>query len=659
MSELRTDIGILNPKLPSIVTGHPLLKVTDVSKIDKVVTKIFRAIVDLQLDVFGDGSPMHIFINHYPTLAELVTALANPDFDFQTFSATYPEITALASYLMLDQNSAFPANFPTAFRWLYNFSLAEKVEFAKSYWRTRNFHSQLPQFFGAMHLITIFAFADMFAVCLGKFRKIAATCFADNKLQIPFDALDEKTWKAFMYRTRFDIDTVYLAVQRDNLFQHLFLTWDTQGFQIPEESIKLGRLLCGKFKNFALDDNIDIAYDYPVDLIIREPNVGDPVNEHTAVFGDDYTTYIQPMLVKLKSYLSKEQMVTNNIEYNDKFYEAVYGPFMKMLSPSDFNCKLLTDWQDLPVPWFQIFAGFHFSILDEPEIIFRAWNDESHASHSIPDLAEDAGEMLDMFTREQAGLPEMLPAGQDAWSFLHALIPYGYDEESWWTGLTFGWMYLQRFLGGNRLTSELQINYEWEDIISYLYYNEYYDSQGNLLFKICNNGMSAFAENTVSGWICTTDDAIFNDIYKPYVINSAGYGNIAEDLTGHVLDAGDLVATNLDTYYPKLMRQFKMIKYQSPVFQTLTFKQRIYQIINPYVAPKVQSQTPALKKVENDILQSQAKAPERVLDPIIPKGDDKKLSNQDIKKIDTDMNAAPSKKVEALIKDENETSGGH
>lgn len=627
---------IITQQLPSIVTGHPLLDVRDVVKLDHTIRKVHRAILRVHFDLFAAGSPLFIFEQRCPTVAQLNNIIANPNFNYTNdLVNVYPEIAALAAYLVMDDQAPFPANFPIAFSWLMDFSVEEKQVLAKANWRTRNFHAMLPQFFAALQLIIVFAMADLYAIVKGKFRKVSATCFPDTKLQIPFDSHVEATWKAFMYRIAFNIDTVYPAQVRDNMIQHLFLTWDSYGFIIPEESAKLGELLLGKIKNFVLfDDASKVNYDYPIDILLEQTGFDDNV------YGNDFTNHIYPLLIKVKNYMTSSYLMVDKIEYNDKFYKDVMSDFKKVLTPVSLDTKLLTDWKEMAVPWVQIYLGFHHDgAQGRYEALFRAFD----GTNNFPNLAGAGTELQNMFTRRVAGLPAMLPGGQASWFYVHSIIPYGYNEEQWKLGFVFGWMYMTRFMGGMQLTTTVELDDLSVDLRLYCYY-EYYDSNENLMRKIGDNALSTLAANVVQGWLATTDNIIFNDIYKPYLLASGAYATIDDVQLGQGINANDFVNVNVDVYRQRLMKLFTCLKMQSPIFQSLWTKEAIYKLVNPFIAPKASNQEKNVLKIEKDLHQSQPILAEasKPTSPVLVGDDKKPMTDKDVQKVDQSLGKLPA-----------------
>lgn len=586
--------NLIKPDLPSYVIGHPLQQVMDHSKIDKRLAKVYRGILNLQLEYLTQAeSPIEIFQNHIPTVGTLMGEVFAADFDFDTdLAAVYTQVYELAQYLQTDEGTACPEDLPPRFRFLYNFTFEEKVMLAKSAWRTRNFHGELPFFFAALQLITIFAFGDMHALMKSKMRKVSATAFPDTQLQIPYHADNPETWKAELYRNFYDINTVYTQTQRENLLNHILLTLDSYDYLIPEESVKLGNLLVGKIDNPIFDDKLEtILYSHPIDIVISDGTF----DNH--LLGTDWTNTIDPMFSKLKSYLTNPSLVYEKFEYNDRYYSNSFGAFKEMMKPMKFDSKLLLEWNTMPIPWVQIYGGFHYDSLSfRTEFIFRAWDDNNGDNDITLDLTE--GQPQDMFTRANAGLDQ----GDTVQEYVYALLPYGYDEEAWKLGLTYGWMFLHGLLGaydepGQLSDTDFEHDVDWDETYVQTLYYEYYDSEDNLLYQIVLNE-SQPGSNQSQGWVCTNSTNPFCDIYKPRALLPGAYNDIQDDLTSLTINAAVWDPNNNDEVYARLLRLLPKIKMQHNVFQRNYFKEYIYKLINPRIAP-AQSQPP-LKEESGD-----------------------------------------------------------
>lgn len=651
--------NLTKPDLPSYVVAHPLLVVDDVSKVDKRLLKVYRGTINLNHAFLATDGCIDIF-EDMPTVQELIEITSSGTFDYDTDLATpYPRLHALATYFLQDEATAFPANFPTRFAFLYRFNVTEKVMMVKSAWRTRSYHAMVPQFCAAMQLVIIFAFADIYSIMISKARKISATAFPDSQLQIPFIAKDSSTWKAYLYRTVFDINNVYTATQRENMLNHLWLTLDTYNFVIPEESRKLGRLLVGKFNNPVFDDQLDVIYDYPIDLLATESTFDD------VVFGTDWGATIHPLLVKLQSYMTSVDLIYEKFEYNDRFYSQSFGAFKEMLTPVKFESKDLSDWQELTVPWFQIYYGWHYDGGSfRNELIARGWNASNLAADHTIDV--DNGQTEDFFTRDHAGLD----VGEDMQTFIYAILPYGYDEEQWKLGLSFGWMYLSQFMGGNLLPDDLEHDFDFDVTYNHLTYYEYYDNDENLIYQVAVE-ITQPGDDTILGWVSPTDTAIVNDLYKLRQRDSGEYEPINEDLTE--LDINGLVwDPNNNTFlYPRLLRLFPHLARQHSYFQATLFKEYIYKLVNPRIAPP-QKQPPSVNEKSDasdtlppvvvDVKKNLESDTEKILDKKQKLEDnvkfqkdtekDSSISEAEIEKIDKELQQSNTKKKNAPSPDE-------
>lgn len=584
--------------LPKQVVSHVEQQVDDNRKVDHIVNKFYRGIVNLPLDLDAAESPLEIFTNHVPSVQTLLNTISAPAFNYTTDLANvYTQVHAIGQYLMADRGAAFPANFPPAFEWLRLYTPEEKQMMVKAGWRTRNYHAQLPQFFAALQLVIIFACVDMYLIIKGKFRKISATVTPDTHLQIPYKDDDPTTWKAYAYRTMFNITGIYTATNLDTLTTHLYQTWDSYGFLMPAESVKIAELMMGKFKNFVFDDNLDINHDYYIDLIIENSGWTDEV------FGTNFTTAttgLRDLLEKLKTYLTSSHLIYDTIEYNDKFYTSVFPSFKKMMEPVELNTSLLTEWNELKVPWFQIYFGFHYDgVSTRVELIARGWNAANHGNDHVLSLAAATAEDFadangTMFYRDNAGLNQ----GATPPDYMHAIIPYGYDEETWKLGLTLGWMYMRRFLGDERLANDLEIDETFNTVFRQISYTEYYDTENNLIRQVFL-ALDAPANNEWVGWLGCTDTSPFNDLYKPRSRTPGEWNQITDNYLELGIAGGVWTTLNINEPYARLLKILPNIKRSAFTFQRDYFKEIVYKIVNPRIAPP-QAQPPSVLTTPDD-----------------------------------------------------------
>jgi hypothetical protein len=617
--------------LPSYVVAHTKQVVVDNSKVDYQTTKIGRGIIVLPLDLIGNNSPISDY-DALPTLAGLNLIIADPQFDYGNDLATpYPVIDAIAEYILMDEGAAFPADFPTYMEWMRNFTVEEKLLLSKSAWRTKNFHAMLPHFFAAMQLVMLLAARDLNIIEAGKVRIIDATVFPDTKLQIPYVQTDPTTWKAHEYRTVFNINNIYTMTERETMLNHIYATLDTYGFKTPLESVKMMRMTLGKFKNFVMDDKLDIKYDHWIDLIITEETYD------FVVFGNDWTNDIEGWMTKLQPYLTSATLVYEKIEYNDKFYSKSFPMFKDMMESVAFDSTMLAEWGEI-IPWFQIGAGWHYDNVQlRNELIFRGWNNANYGNHHVLSLG-NGGQTEDMFTRQNAGLN----AGVANIDFIYQILPYGCSEEMTQLAITWFWMFMMRFMGGYLLPNDLEINSDIDTVLFLSYYQEFYDTDGNLVYVMFYQIAQPTA-NAFVGWIALIDTAYFNDLYKPRELAPGGYNGLADTfvevpITGNYTWDG----VNNDNYFERILRKLPHTKYQHPMYQRSYFKELTYKCINPKIAPR-QEQPPEIKKLEADLTadvdkqKSNAKA-----DPMLkPESKPSPISEQEIKKVESEVKSTP------------------
>jgi hypothetical protein len=502
----------------------------------------------------------------------------------------------------MDKNAAFPANFPVSFRWLYNFTIEEKTWLTRCSWRTRNFHAMLPQFFAALQLVVLFAFRDIYIIEKCKFRKINACIAMDSKLQIPFDTINPKTWKSYMYRTFYDINNVYTATQLDNMIQHVFLTFDEYKYLIPKESVKLGDLLIGKFKNVIYNDEMKIIGDYPVDLMLH-----DVTYCGVAVFGADWTDHINGWFLKLQGYMTSAFLVYDKIEYNDKFYQNVFGDFKAMFDPIVLTSKMMCEWNELPLPWFHVWIAAHYDNVSlRSEFLMRAM-DAAYDNAIDLDDGNLAGGFHQAFIRDAAGLGR---TGATVVEYLYALKPYGYTEEQWKLALVYGWMIMQRYSSSLHMQTTVEFDVDMDDICTMLTYTQYLDKEDNIILEQYA-ALGTPANDRIMGFIGFGDmganNYIFNSMFIPRALESNEYATLDDDVSIHVYNAGP-VANNNNTYFARFIKQYGVITIEASAIQSVWVKESLYKILNPRLAPPSKKQEPAVKKLEEKI---EAMTPEK------------------------------------------------
>lgn len=594
---------IYNPILPTHVVGHPTMLINDADRMERQSEKVWRMIINLPLNFTGTGQLLAIY-DGLPTLYELMDMIADPTFDYDTDCSAFTEAYALAEFFIMDEGVNLPDNFPEQFSFLLDFTMEEKVALVRSSWRTRNMHGMLPQFFAAIQLIIIFAMRDLFVILAGKFRKINATVSSDSKIQIPYSIYDSRTWKSELYRQFFVIDTIYTATERDNMIQHLFATFDSFGFKLPSESIKLAKMLYGKFENPIFNDNLEIIGTHPVDLILHEPTYDD------LIFGDDWTE-IHLWLTKLQPYLDTAFLVYDKIEYNDKFYKNSFGDFKSMMDSVQLTSSILCEWDTLPIPWFHIYFGLHYDDVSlRHEFIFRAWNG---TFDGMPDLDDGnlPGGCENMFVRQFAGLGRN---ENTTVLYMHALQPYGYDFAQWKQALVYGWSFLMHRMGYEQLTDDLEIDYDFEDVISMCTYYSYYDKQTNEMCYVINDMDVIPAGDTLTGMFATgdrTNNQILSNPFTPRVMTSNAYNTIADDYTMFLLDDDVPLVNNMDELFTRLKHIYGYIEIEASFFQSVFTKEQLYMILNPNIAKPVAKQIESVDKIETKLKEEEVKTEEK------------------------------------------------
>jgi hypothetical protein len=587
---MSTTEEIVGPKMK---IGSYMEPVIDKARIDHTITKFFNGIVQYVVDVERAGGPLDILANG-PNFAILRNTINANDFTYPDLQALSAPIHAMNLYLDLAEGADFPANFPASMSWMNTLTVKEKKELTKSQWRTRNFHALVPGWLACYSFIIIYAAAELYAIQACKFRKVEAQVYADSKLQIPYNPIHPETYLAQHYRANFPIDAIYLTVQLDMLIDNIYRSWDSYNFVIPEESVKLGGMLFGQFKNFVLDNEFNIQYDYPVDFLFIGAGYDDNI------FGDDFTTIFEPMLIIIKDLCENMYGLAESVEYGDKFYSGSFGDFKALLAPVKMDSKLLSQFGTLPIPWPHIYMGMHHDGAQlREEFIARAW-DENNAQ--CMDISDDSGnQVANFFIRRLEGKlqeADVLDADNPV-QYIYSILPYGYDEEAWRKALVFGWAWLTQFMGGVDLNTDLEFN-DADDELSHFAYTEYYNSNDELKSVEATDDDVELIEDILLGMFGTGDHAPFNDAFKPRLINSRGYEDIVELWTGHAI-ADDNVLTLAGKaegdYLENLQKLLGYICNQQPEFDWQHTRDWYLKCINPRIAaPQVQS-----KEVQKDV----------------------------------------------------------
>jgi hypothetical protein len=610
---------------PKMKIGSYMEPIIDKPRIDLLVSKYFNAIWQYQVDIARAGGPVDILDNG-PTFADLRDTVNDNGFAYDDLVALSDEVTSMNLYLDEAEGADFPVNFPASMMWMNVLTVKEKKELTKSQWRTRNFHGLVPGWLACYSLVIIFAGAEIYATMAGKFMKIERQVYPDSKLQIPYNGLKPETYLAQHYRANFPLDEVYLTIQLDMLIDNIYNSWDALKYIIPEESVKIGGMLFGQFKNFVLDNDFKIDYDYPVDFVFTCTGFDDNV------FGDDYTTVIEPLLVKIRDLCENLYSIAESVEYGDKFYSGTFSDFKQLLTPVSFDSNLLTQFGALPIPWPHIFMGLHHGdVSGDEEFIARAW-DENEVQ--TMDISDDSGnQVANFFIRRLEGKlleADVLDAANPV-QYIYSIIPYGYDEESWRKALVFGWAWMTQFMGGMDLNTTLPYG-DNDDLLSHFSYAEYYDSDDNLKSVQAIDDDVELAEDVLLGMFGTGDHHPMNDAFKPRLVNSRGYEDLVDVKLGHAIadDNAITLAGKMEAdYLENLQRLLGYIANQQPEFDWQHTRDWFLKCINPVIAPPqkqsdsvqkdvVTSEPEDVTKPNSDEQQAIKKAMEKKGDPTQP-----------------------------------------
>jgi hypothetical protein len=583
---------------PKTKIGSYMEPVLDKPRIDRVVTKYFNAIWQYLVAVDRVGGPVDLVGNGF-TFAELRNTVNAVGFVYGDLLAlaSGAEIGAMNAYLDLPEGDAFPANFPESMQWMNLLTIKEKKELTKSEWRTRNFHALVPGFLACYSIMLIFASGEMYAIMACKFRKVEAQVYADSKLQIPYNVLKPDTFLAQHYRANFPLDAIYLTIQLDMLIDHLYAVWDQYQFIIPEEAVKFGGMLFGQFKNFIMNSEGEIIYDYPVDLLF----IGTLYDDN--IFGDDFTNVIEPFLELVRDMVENLYAIAETVEYGDKFYSNTFSDFKALLTPVKMDTKLLTQFGPLPTPWPHIFLGWHYDDLQtRNEPIARAWDENANPGM---DISDDSGnQAANFFIRQLEGKlldPGVLDEDHPI-QYIYALMPYGYEEEAWRKALAFGWAFLSQFMGGMDLNTDMEFG-DTDTILSHFTYAEFYDSDDNLKNIQAVDDDVEIANDSLVGMFGLSDHPPFNDQFKLRLVNSRAYADLVYNELGTVIAGDDAltIASKFEAdYFENIQKILGYIKNQQTEFDWQHTRDWFLKSINPRIAAPQQQSKEVSKQVETD-----------------------------------------------------------